>query len=531
MGRGKGSLNRNKEAAAAAAAALNDTGMVGRRSYMEQIHPYPTLPAKRTHAQLQHQNSFHPLSLKLLHTSKRWAKLEQHINGTGTSKRPRTTNNHSTFSLPPPLPSSSLSPNNNLSKDHDITQTGSLILNPQPNNPHSVEPYPHPTSSKNTVINLLYTPLRTIDTNQLFNGHQDLKTLHVRIHVPVEHLTIHNIAVVKRHLWGYKVYTEDSDIVAILLHTGFFAPLIKPPDTYQYVSVLVELNKLNGKNSGMTQFERRVVNGFASRDWPGSAYEGLCTLNVLSVAQVSADCAVIPDSTVRRKEILLRVPRLIPWDIARMANNTTGAAGANSSTGTLGTGTISIPGNGNSNNIHLSTNSNGGIAPLSTTQTTVSNTTQQQQKEQTNKRLVRRSCLVGGLMTFDMMNEPCLVYDLKEVGHIQRADTMLNRLRHEVLYVENNENQRWEFALVDGDGDGTHVRVAKVNRQAIRDMRMASVCGDVVTRLSVPLSSKKVDVLAKRILWTHLEWDRRGVRIVDGQYLTLTKMIFRYRTG
>jgi hypothetical protein len=32
-----------------------------------------------------------------------------------------------------------------------------------------------------------------------------------------------------RQLWGTDVYTDDSDLVAVLMHTGFYLPAASPP--------------------------------------------------------------------------------------------------------------------------------------------------------------------------------------------------------------------------------------------------------------------------------------------------------------
>lgn len=132
-------------------------------------------------------------------------------------------------------------------------------------------------------------------------------------------------------------------------------------------------------------------------------------------------------------------------------------------------------------------------------------------------------------MVFDMLNQPCLVYDLKEVASLDRAnDVVLFRLRSEVLYVEN-ERSRWEMALVDGDGDGTHVRIGRVTNKAIGELRMAAMGAAASDLDVVPLPFKKVEVLAKRMLWTDLVWNSGGV-FVSGRHLALSKMSFRQRS-
>ncbi|CAG8593165.1 8029_t:CDS:2 [Acaulospora morrowiae] len=51
----------------------------------------------------------------------------------------------------------------------------------------------------------------------------------LEIWIPSKHLTWENMKVRNRFLWGTDVYTDDSDIVAVLIHTGLYNPLPPPP--------------------------------------------------------------------------------------------------------------------------------------------------------------------------------------------------------------------------------------------------------------------------------------------------------------
>uniref|UniRef100_A0A1J3FFZ0 Zinc finger CCCH domain-containing protein 13 n=1 Tax=Noccaea caerulescens TaxID=107243 RepID=A0A1J3FFZ0_NOCCA len=52
-------------------------------------------------------------------------------------------------------------------------------------------------------------------------------TLEVRI--PAEHVTATNRQVRGGQLWGTDIYTDDSDLVAVLMHTGYCRPTASPP--------------------------------------------------------------------------------------------------------------------------------------------------------------------------------------------------------------------------------------------------------------------------------------------------------------
>lgn len=58
-------------------------------------------------------------------------------------------------------------------------------------------------------------------------------------------------------------------------------------------------------------------------------------------------------------------------------------------------------------------------------------------KSKSFKGPARRAALVGGDMLFDILNKPCLMYDLKEVASPHRSkDVVLFRLRSDVPYVK-----------------------------------------------------------------------------------------------
>ncbi|CAK9256354.1 unnamed protein product [Sphagnum jensenii] len=53
--------------------------------------------------------------------------------------------------------------------------------------------------------------------------------LTVEIHIPADLATTSNHQIRRRQLWGTDVYTDDSDIVAVLMHTGYYTPTATLP--------------------------------------------------------------------------------------------------------------------------------------------------------------------------------------------------------------------------------------------------------------------------------------------------------------
>ncbi|XP_048623108.1 uncharacterized protein LOC106406843 isoform X1 [Brassica napus] len=51
----------------------------------------------------------------------------------------------------------------------------------------------------------------------------------LEVRIPAEHVTATNRRVRGGQLWGTDIYTDDSDLVAVLMHTGYCRPTASPP--------------------------------------------------------------------------------------------------------------------------------------------------------------------------------------------------------------------------------------------------------------------------------------------------------------
>jgi len=107
---------------------------------------------------------------------------------------------------------------------------------------------------------LLYAPGGSIPSLSVY--------LHrlLEIRIPATNLTRNSYEIAKRRLWGDGIYTSDSDIVAILLHTGKFPVRQASPKGIAGVSVVVRI--LNGEEH---KFPSSMKHGLLSRSWGGSA--------------------------------------------------------------------------------------------------------------------------------------------------------------------------------------------------------------------------------------------------------------------
>ncbi|KAL8260294.1 hypothetical protein R6Q59_028247 [Mikania micrantha] len=64
-------------------------------------------------------------------------------------------------------------------------------------------------------------------SDKLSESSKNFPTLEIRI--PAEHVTATNRQVKGGQLWGTDIYTHDSDLVAVLMHTGYCRPTASPP--------------------------------------------------------------------------------------------------------------------------------------------------------------------------------------------------------------------------------------------------------------------------------------------------------------
>ncbi|KAK4534507.1 hypothetical protein CDCA_CDCA02G0532 [Cyanidium caldarium] len=86
------------------------------------------------------------------------------------------------------------------------------------------------------VCHYIYRPGATLPLDFLAAQPADTP-VPVDVIVPLEFFTIFNPALPRRQLWGDGTYTADSDLVAVLVHLGYLAPLlyyIVPPGAYPY---------------------------------------------------------------------------------------------------------------------------------------------------------------------------------------------------------------------------------------------------------------------------------------------------------
>lgn len=353
-------------------------------------------------------------------------------------------------------------------------------------------------------VRFTYAPGRCIDVEKVLGG--GAVRGEVDVVVAPEFLTSANDAVRMRVLWGADEYTDDSDVVAMLMHSGHFVlPSVKPVD-FDHVIVRLRVER-SGSRRG-APFEARDCNGLRSRAW-GSVYEG-ARISIASVTAVKGGV-----HTVLAKPVLAavshRIPHLAPW-----------SSDEGSKPGSSGSSVGGDSGNGPSK---LSTGPSGAAV------------------------IVAAKLVPEATVSFDLSNEPCLSYALTAVANIGLDPDLwpARRLTREVLYIEN-ASCRYEVAVLPEDlpsdiGTGMvdpPVRFAKVKAEAL--MRLL-LCGGTMNKargapsassgseresVEVPCPASDVDVIVPKLKWSELFWDTKGVTVNSVHY-NIDKLAYRPR--
>ncbi|KAK4527108.1 hypothetical protein GAYE_SCF35G5030 [Galdieria yellowstonensis] len=103
----------------------------------------------------------------------------------------------------------------------------------------------------------------------------------VEIRIASEHLTLHNLSVKSRNIWGETFYTEDSDLVAAVMHSGYAFLGYTSPNTFVEMAVLIQVTKYHSE----TYFPSRRRYCYQSREWrqeSGYLYTICCVAVVLA---------------------------------------------------------------------------------------------------------------------------------------------------------------------------------------------------------------------------------------------------------
>ena len=545
--------------------------MVGRRHYMESLQPVPLNPS---------HSSSHSLTPSTFIRRLPYPTLSDNI-FTPSQKRSRSIAAPST-PITTTTTTSTAAAKDSSEGQSNKQETSTSDPDSEPPSPKRIKPLPVAGVGVG-IPNLLYSPGRQLDIEKLL---VNTSTRLIAVHLAAEHVTVNNACVKNCHIWGTGPFTDDSDIVAVLFHTGFIRPISKRAPGIDHFSVRLCLSR--GQKSHM--FPGVDRNGIISRTWTGR-YEG-AVFNVVSVLAVRGDIAKrLPPTPVPVCNILL--PRaIIGWqhldvplvhhhlgngeqrhenhangteqqkDKDKDKDTSAGEKVASTAIYTSGKNGEHGPGHGQSHggqhqqgHKDQQQSSQRVITPsisASKEHPSTSLTVVPDKPKPAPKRILSTSA------TFSLTNEPYYVYNLTALLSVATDPVLqpVSRLVEQVLYVEN-DSERLEFALQDEEAktlkeklksptQGTLmdtmkevcVRIAIVKQNALfREMCDVGGFGELKDvnakkgeekTKKYPMAEEDLNILHKELPWKDILWDLYGVTIKGRRFL-LQKMMFHPR--
>lgn len=164
-----------------------------------------------------------------------------------------------------------------------------------------------------------YEPGRCLPIESLFDS-EEKENILIEVRIAADYLTLHNPSVKSRNIWGDTRYTEDTDLVAAVMHSGFVFLGYTSPNTFVELAVLIQVTKYDSE----TYFpcSRRFC--YQSREWKqerGYFYTICCVAVVLAGGSVwQLQSLPLSDfnflNLLRTQNTRDRVLELPPWPVS-----------------------------------------------------------------------------------------------------------------------------------------------------------------------------------------------------------------------
>ncbi|KAI7846188.1 hypothetical protein COHA_000258 [Chlorella ohadii] len=309
----------------------------------------------------------------------------------------------------------------------------------------------------------------------------------VEVRIPAHCLTSNNRHVRARQLWGSDVYTEDSDLVAVLMHCGYwYHSLTHPPA--QVAEVRAVLKPQDPRDS----YPSTARNSIRSRAWAAPIEASLAAADTAADTAIAAAAAegMLPRGCSYAVEKC--------WVVTRSGTS-----------------------------VDLAPNLEG--LPAAAPTFTPSHM----------ERIITRSSGAGGrqrqvqevTVMFNLVNEPWPKYNMQAVADrgLKPHEWTSARLHSTVLYLESHK-ERFELALsspaaneADGEaaGGGERYRFSRCTRP---------LPAALMAKLGVPLPEAERSVLHEDLSWEEIQWGANGVSL-RGQLYPLVRIHFMPQTG
>ncbi|KAH9614446.1 hypothetical protein KSS87_002212 [Heliosperma pusillum] len=334
-------------------------------------------------------------------------------------------------------------------------------------------------------------------------------TLEIRI--PAEHVTATNRQVRGGQLWGTDIYTDDSDLVAVLMHTGYCRPTASPPP-----AAIQELRATIRILPRQDSYVSTLRNNVRSRAW-GAAIG--CSYRVERCCILKCPCSGEGVTHGGENEDVVYLEYWLQVSHAELK----------------GGGTIDLePCLTHTSTIEPT------LAPVAvertmTTRAAASNALRQQ-------RFVREVTI-----QYNLCNEPWIKYSISIVadkGLKKPLYTSARLKKGEVLYLETH-SCRYELCFAseklvknvhvsqthESETGNPQNHVASMNGDRIMadgdnmvvDMFRWSKCKKplpqkVMRSIGIPLPLDHVEVLEENVDWEDVQWSQTGVWIAGKEY-------------
>ncbi|KAL1209762.1 hypothetical protein V5N11_020093 [Cardamine amara subsp. amara] len=311
-------------------------------------------------------------------------------------------------------------------------------------------------------------------------------TLEVRI--PAEHVTATNRQVRGGQLWGTDIYTDDSDLVAVLMHTGYCRPTASPPPP-----TMQELRATIRVLPSQDYYTSKLRNNVRSRAWGagiGCSYRvERCYILKKGGGTIELEPSLTHSSTVE--------PTLAPMAVER--SMTTRAAASNALRQQRFVREVTIQYN---------------LCNEPWIKYSISIVADKGLKKPlfTSARLKKGEVLY--LETHSCRYELCFSGE-KTIKAIQASQ----QSSHEAMDTDNNKSQNHLTNGDKTDSDNTLIDVFRWSRCK------KPLPQKVMRSIGFPLPAEHIEVLEENLDWEDVQWSQTGVWIAGKEY-TLARVHF-----
>lgn len=291
----------------------------------------------------------------------------------------------------------------------------------------------------------------------------------VRVSIRREYLSSNNRQVRSRQLWGTKIYTEDSDLVAVLVHAGYVNLTLIDSVASEIHSLHVTLKVLPLQ----TSYASTNSNNIRSRSWNSfDPEETKCSYSVKACAGTLVNGEEVKMFSAPEAFAIIP-PTFVPAATERVVNTRSSASASS------------------------------------------------ERKNRFKQEVT---------LQYNLCNEPWLKYVMASVADqgLQPSKWTSARLKNEVIYAES-QTTRYELSIMSdpaGPATAPNGREQGEGRDLFRWAKCVSICPlSEMRKLGIPFPDQKIEALEENVEWEQFKWGPNGVHI-HGSFYPLARIHF-----